>query len=97
MEETTPVDDGDGTCEGTADTCIHPSYTFPVTEEWTQLEIAWSDFTAGDAAGTAVDPDGTHIWQIQFDISLEWQEGESGEYEPIPDAYELVIDDLTFY
>lgn len=96
MEETTPEAD-DGTCVGTTDTCIHPSYTFPVTTDWTQVQVAWGDFMAGDAAGTAVTPDGSNIWQIQFDIGLVWEPDDSGEYVPVPAGYELTVDDMTFY
>lgn len=97
MEETTPVAD-DGTCDGTTEECIHPSAVFPVTDEWTQIELAWGDFDPGDANGTAVTADGTNIWQLQFDIGLEWTDEDGDEvYEPTPAAYELVVDDLNFY
>jgi len=97
MGETTPVDDGDGVCEGTTDTCLHPNFTFPVTDEWTEIPVAWNKFTPGQTPDAVVEPDGRNIWQIQFDIGLEWVEGDSGEYEPVAGEYELVVDDLTFY
>jgi hypothetical protein len=99
MEETTPQADGDkvGTCAGTSDECIHPVFTFPVTDEWTELQAAWGDFVNGDANGTTVVPDGGNIWQLQFDIGLEWVEDDSGEYQPVASEYELVVDEMTFY
>ena len=102
MEETTSstpttADDKIGTCTGTDDTCIHPSFTFPVTDTWTQVEVAWSALTPGDAAGTPVVADGSDVWQIQFDVGLVWEPDEMDVYHPTPAEYELVIDDLTFY
>ncbi len=97
MEETTPTVD-DGTCDGTTDECIPPKASFPITDEWTKIELAWGDFDPGDANGTAITPDGTNIWQLQFDISLEWTDEDGDEvYDPTPAPYELVVDDLTFY
>ncbi len=86
-----------GTCPGTDDTCIHPSFTFPVTDTWTEFRVSWSGFTPGDAAGTRVVPDGRNVWQIQYDIGLSWVPDTGGGYQPTPSAYELTIDDLTFY
>lgn len=98
MEETTPIAD-DGTCDGTTDEgCVQPSVLFPVTDEWKQIELSWADFDPGDSNGTAVTPDGHNIWQIQFDIGLEWTDEDGDEvYEPTPAPYELVVDDITFY
>lgn len=96
MEETTS-EDSDGTCMGTDDDCTSPTFTFPVTDGWTEIQAAFSGFEAGSAAGTAVKADGHNIWQLQFDIGLDWLPDASGEYQPTPAEYELVVDDLTFY
>lgn len=86
-----------GTCPGTDEQCVHPSYTFAVTDDWTEIQIPWLSFTAGSAAGTAVVPDGRNVWQIQYDIGLVWAPDANDVYAPTPAEYELVIDDLTFY
>jgi hypothetical protein len=90
-----------GTCPGTdtgdLPTCVHPSYLFPVTDTWTQIEIAWNEFTAGNAVGTIVRPDGHNIWQFQVDVGLVWAEDDAGVYHPTPDEYEFEIDNVTFY
>jgi hypothetical protein len=92
MSDTTTVSN-DGQCDGSDSTCVHPEYEFDVTDEWTEVRLAWSDFDPGNAAGTTVVPDGSNVWQIQFDIGVEW----SADSEPIPAAYELVVDDLTLF
>ena len=87
-----------GTCPGVTDTtCIHPKYEFEVTDTWTEVKVPWAAFTPGDADGTPVPADGSSIWQIQFDIGLMWMPDAAGTYLPVPAAYELVVDDLTFY
>ena len=97
MEETTLVAD-EGTCEGTADTCVHPSATFDLTDDWTEVEVPWSDFTGGKVEGVDITADGSNIWQIQIDIGLAWTDDDGdGVYDPTPAPYELVVDDLSFY
>jgi hypothetical protein len=97
MAESTPISDGDGTCDGTIDDCVQPTYSFPVSDEWAEVQVAWRDFTPGQTPDAVVLADGTNIWQIQFDIGLVWEESDSGEYAPVAGEYELVVDDLTFY
>jgi hypothetical protein len=95
----TPSDTGAfGTCAGTSTTCIHPSYEFAVSDEWTEFKVPWSAFKAGDAAGTAVTPNGRNIMQFGFDIGLVWAPGSDGvTYMPTPAPYELRIDTVKFY
>lgn len=103
MGETTPAvpakaDDKPGTCKGDAMTCVHPSFAFPLTEEWAEVKVPWAKFKEGDAAGTVVTPDGNNVTQVQFAIDLEWVLGADGvTYEPVPAPYELAVDTLTFY
>lgn len=97
MQETTPdtTDEADanvGTCAGMGTACVAPSFTFAVTDEWTQVSMDWADFDPGSAAGTAVQPDGSNIWQLQFDIGLVFD-----DITPTPAPYELVIDDMAFH
>jgi hypothetical protein len=106
MQETTTATpatstDKPGTCSGTATTCIHPTFTFPLAADsttWTQIKAPWASFKAGDAAGTPVTPDGRDITQLQFGVGLNFvaQDG-STVYEAVPATYELAIDDITFY
>jgi len=95
----TPAKAGDkvGTCTGTATTCVHPTYLFNVTDTWTKVQVPWSSFTAGSAAGTAVTPNGRNITQLQFGVGLNWVSDASGAYVPVPAPYELVVDTLAFY
>jgi hypothetical protein len=104
MQETlpsTPAKAGDaiGTCAGTiADkTCVHPIFTFPVTNTWTKIEAPWTSFTSGNAAGTAVRPDGRNITQFEFAIELIWVPGDGGAYVPTPAPYDVTVDSMTFY
>ncbi len=102
MRETTSStastpDDAIGTCPGTDDTCIHPTYRFPLTDTWTEIKVPWTSFTAGDAAGTPVVPDGRNIWQIQFDVGLVWAPDANDVYQPTPAGYEFAADTFSFY
>lgn len=102
MQETLPVtpstpDSPVGTCTGTTTTCVHPSYTFTLTNTWTKIEAPWSAFTGGNAAGMAVAADGHNITQIQFGVELVWTPDATGTYVPTPAPYELAVDSLTFY
>jgi hypothetical protein len=99
MEETTPATGSKpGTCPGTDTTCVNPSASFTVTDTWNQILIPWASFTGGSAAGTPVKPDGRNIWQIQFDVGLNWVTPDGGSAAvPAPGAYKLDVDTLTFY
>ena len=104
MQETlpsTPANTGDkiGTCAGTiADkTCVHPIFTFPVTNTWTKIEAPWTSFTPGIAGTTAVMPNGRNITQFEFAIELIWVPNATGVYAPTPAPYDLAVDSMTFY
>jgi len=90
-----------GTCPGTdtgdAPTCVHPSHEFDVTDTWAQIQIPWAGFTGGKADTSSVTADGRNIWQVQFDIGLTWVQDGTGAWVPVPGAYELDVDSLTFY
>jgi hypothetical protein len=98
MKETTPATGSKpGTCPGTDTTCVNPTYTFNVKDTWAQIPIPWASFTPGNAAGTKITPDGRNIWQLQFDIGLNWVTPDGGSAAaPVPGAYVLDIDTLTF-
>ncbi|HET6150824.1 MAG TPA: hypothetical protein VFH68_25025 [Polyangia bacterium] len=104
MQETlpsTPANAGEkiGTCAGTiADkTCVHPIFTFPVTNTWTKIEAPWTSVTPGNAAGTAVMPDGRNITQFEFAIELMWVADITGAVVPTPAPYDVTVDSMTFY
>jgi hypothetical protein len=102
MGETTPATpakagDKVGTCDGDMKTCLHPTADFDVADTWTEIKIPWAGFTAGDAAGTPITPDGSNVTQLQFAVELNWVPDDAGEYAPVAAPYELVIDGLTFY
>jgi hypothetical protein len=88
-----------GTCSGTSATCINPTFAFAVSDLWTQVQAPWSGFKAGDAAGTPITPDGRDITQLQWGVGLSFVATEDGgtTYVAVPGAYELAVDDVTFY
>ena len=108
MEDTSPpaADDpaGGGTCiaTGTSDSeCSGPSAEFPVTDNWTLIQIPWSGFTPGTAAaGVSVPATGNNITGMSFNVNLQWianPADPSGDWIPVEAAYELVVDDVAFY
>jgi len=68
-----------------------------VTDTWTKIEAPWTSFTPGNAAGTAVMPDGRNITQFEFAIELIWVPDTSGAYVPTPAPYDVTVDSMTFY
>jgi hypothetical protein len=106
MSETTPTvasvtGHKTGTCPGNDTTCINPKFEFGVTDSWVFIQAPWTAFAKGDAAtGSAtVAADGHNLWQIQFDIGLNFVPGATSTdpWVPVPAPYELVVDDLAFY
>jgi hypothetical protein len=104
MGETLPstaANPGDriGTCPGTiADkTCVHPAYSFPLTSTWNKIDVPWTAFTPGTAAGAAVMPDGRNIAQFEFAVELIWTPDTTGTYMPNPAPYDVSVDSITFY
>ena len=75
MESTTLPDAtnaaGGGTCPGTTDTCKGPSKAdIPLTSDWTQVQILWSDFAPGISATASVVPDGNDITGLVWNVPL---------------------------
>jgi hypothetical protein len=95
----TPAKAGDpiGTCTGNATTCVHPTFIFPVTTTWTKIMAPWSGFTAGNAAGTPVVPNGRNVSQVQVGVELNWVPDAGGVYMPVAAPYDVAIDTLAFY
>jgi hypothetical protein len=107
MESTTMPDAsnsaGGGTCPGTSDTCKAAEKDgIPVTSDWTQVSLLWSDFTPGmSGTGTAVTPDGNNISGFGWTLPLQFQAdptkaADAGVYVPVPATMTLNIDDITF-
>ena len=86
-----------GTCPGSDKECIHPTFDAPVTDTWTEIKIPWAEFKPGSANGEPVIPDGSNVWQLQFDIGLAWVADDAGEYQPVAGPYELAVDGVSFY
>jgi hypothetical protein len=94
---------GGGTCPGTTDTCKDPiKSNIPITSDWTQVQILWSDFTAGISGTTSVVPNGDNIagmaWTVplQFHLDPSVSADAAGPYIPIPGAMTINIDDISF-
>ncbi len=107
MEDTTLPDAADpaggGTCAGaTEEDCVGASYTIEstsLTDTFTLIQIPWTAFTDGDAAGVAVPATGSEITGINFSANLAWEEDpeNAGTWIPVPGAVEVTIDDISFY
>jgi hypothetical protein len=94
---------GGGTCPGTTDTCKDPiKSNIPITSDWTQVQILWSDFTTGMSGTTSVVPNGDNIagmaWTVplQFHLDPSVSADAAGPYIPIPGAVSINIDDISF-
>jgi hypothetical protein len=106
MEDTNPPAEedpaGGGTCIATGEEgeCTGPSAEFEVTDAWTLVQLPWSSFTDGTAAaGVSVSATGNEITGFTINVNLEWIENpdNADEWIPAPAAYELAVDDLSFY
>jgi hypothetical protein len=94
---------GGGTCPGTTDTCKDPiKSNIPITSDWTQVQILWSDFTAGISGTASVVPNGDNIagmaWTVplQFHLDPSVSADAAGPYIPIPGTMTINIDDISF-
>jgi hypothetical protein len=107
MESTTLPDAtnpaGGGTCPGTTDTCKGPSKAnIPLTTDWTQVQILWSDFTAGTSGTTSVVPDGNNITGLVWNVPLAFHldptvpADAAGPYIAIAGNLLINVDDISF-
>lgn len=93
---------GGGTCPGTSATCKDPIKSgIPITSDWTQVQILWSDFTPGTSGTTSVVPNGDTIVGMSWTVPLAFQEdptmpADAGVYVPVPATVTIDIDDITF-
>lgn len=94
---------GGGTCPGTKDTCVGPSKAnLPITSDWTQVQIMWSDFAAGMSGTTFVVANGDNITGFGWTVPLMFQRDNSvvadaaGAYVGVSEALQFDIDDISF-
>ena len=94
---------GGGTCPGTTDTCVGPSKAnIPLTTDWTQVQIMWSDFASGMSGTTSVVANGDNIAGLGWTVPLMFQRDDSvaadaaGAYVGVPQALRFDIDDISF-
>jgi hypothetical protein len=107
MESTTPPDPanaaGGGTCTGTSSTCTPATkLDIPLTTDWTQVSLLWSDFTPGMNGATAVVPNGDNIVGLGWSVPLMFQLDPSangdaaGPYVAVMGDLLINIDDVAF-
>ncbi len=94
---------GGGTCPGTTDaTCKAAEKDgIPITTDWTQVQLLWSDFTAGVSGTASVVPDGNNITGFGWTVPLAFEAdpskpADAGVYIPVPESLTINIDDVTF-
>ena len=93
---------GGGTCPGVKATCVDPTMmNIPLTSDWTQVTIKWSDLTPGLSGTTTVVPNGDNIVGMAWNVPLKFQAdptmpADAGVYVPVPETLLINIDDITF-
>jgi hypothetical protein len=92
---------GGGTCPGVKATCVDPQMTnIPLTQDWAQVTIMWSDFTPGLSGTTSVVPNGDNIVGMAWSVPLNFQpdptQPADAGYVPVPETLVFNIDDITF-
>ena len=107
MESTTLPDAanaaGGGTCPGTTDSCKGPSKAnLPLTSDWTQVQILWSDLAPGSSGTAAVVPDGNNITGLVWNVPLAFHldptvpADAAGPYVAIAGNLLIEVDDISF-
>lgn len=84
IDEAVKVSEG-GSCPE-AGPCVRPFAEIEVTDEWTEVTLAWADFTPGDSGGTALPGGGAAINGLDFGIPNDNMSRE----------LELGLDDVSF-
>ncbi len=94
---------GGGTCPGTADTCKGATKSdIPLTSDWTQVKLLWSDFTPGISGTASVVPDGNNIAGMLWNVPLSFHldpavaADAAGPYIGVPADLVIDIDDVSF-
>jgi hypothetical protein len=93
---------GGGICPGTKDTCKPAEKdNIPISSDWTQVSILWSDFTPGMSGTSTVTPNGNNITGLGWSVPLAFiadpsKAADAGVYIPVPESLSFDIDDITF-
>jgi hypothetical protein len=94
---------GGGTCTGTDATCVPATRAdIPLSADWTQVQILWSEFTPGLSGATAAVPNGDNItglgWSVPLMFTLDPSAGgdAAGPYVGVPGDLVINIDDVAF-
>lgn len=69
------------------------SSEFPVSADWTLVQLPFTGFT--DDAGNTTD--GSQIGAMSFSAHMKYVQDETMEWVPEPGAFEVTIDNLSFY
>lgn len=86
-----------GTCPGTSDTCKAPTKSsIPLTMDWTQVSVPWTDLVGGLSGSTAVAATGDTITGFTFLMSLNYTDVNDAGYTPTPGNVSFAIDDVAF-
>jgi hypothetical protein len=85
-----------GNCVGTDPIydCDAPVARFRVSDEWALVRLPWSAFRPGFDGSKRVVPRADSLEGLSFAVGLDWS---GSERMSVPDAVELVIDDLSFF
>lgn len=70
-----------------------------MSEDWTQIQVAFADMEPGED-NTVSSTTGTGIGAIVFSAHLIWMQDPNatdGSWIPEPGAFEVTVDDLSFY
>jgi hypothetical protein len=89
-----PSTDGSGACTGPDCQNAVTEFALDVDPEaWTQIDLFWGDFESGVGSGGVAAPlSGFGIVGLVFAINLQYD-----EVGPLPAAYELSVDEISFF
>ncbi len=94
---------GGGICPGTKETCLPAEKAdIPLTADWTQVSILWTDFKAGMSGTTAVAPNGNNVTGIGWSVPLQFQldptvpADAAGPWIAVPGDLVINLDDVSF-
>lgn len=78
--------------------CSRSMVKFDTPADWTQVSFEWSEFTAGENVdGDTFTLPAANINAVGFNAHMVYAQAASGEWLPEPGAFDVTIDDITFY
>jgi hypothetical protein len=85
-------------CED-GETCSRSSVKFDTPAKWTQMSFDWSEFSAGiSVSGDEYTLPAPDLDAVAFNIHMIYaQDASSGDWLPEPGAFDVTVDDITFY